>query len=104
MAANLEAAFHLDDVDPRLVLVKAVEHDLPFAGRLVGQLDLGEADGVLGPVAAVVGGVRMNVDRVLRWGFSLATWKRRQNKKKLKYRNCEKQFARKNIEIRTLVQ
>ena len=55
-------------MNPWLILVKAVEHDLAFASRFVGELDLGEADGVLGPVAAVVGRVGMNVDRVLwRW-------------------------------------
>jgi len=74
--SGFEPTLHLDDVDPRLVLVKAVEHDLAFAGRLVGQLHLGEADGVLGPVAAVVGGVGVDVDWVVRGWFCFATCKK----------------------------
>ena len=73
MTSSLEAALDLDDVNARLVLVEAVQHDLAFAGRLVGQLDLGEADRILGPVAAVVRRVGVDVDRVV-WGrFGFAT-------------------------------
>ncbi len=60
-------------MNPRLVLVKAVEHYLAFAGGLVRQLDLGEADGVFGPVAAVVGRVGVDVDGVVWWRLSFTT-------------------------------
>ena len=50
----VEAAFNFDNVNSRLILVEAVQHDLALAGCLVGQFYFGEADGVLGPVAAVV--------------------------------------------------
>ena len=63
--------------------MEAVEHDLAFAGRLVGQLDLGEADWVLGPVAAVVGRVGVNVDRVVRGGFCFSTCKEKFKFKKI---------------------
>ena len=75
VTAHLQPALHLDDVDPRLVLVQAVQHDLAFAGRLVGQLDLCKADWVFGPVAAVVGRVGMNVDRIVWRRFVFATCK-----------------------------
>ena len=52
--SGIEAAFNFDNVHSRLILVEAVQHDLTLAGSLVGQLYFGEADGVLGPVAAVV--------------------------------------------------
>ena len=73
MRAAPGPVFDLDDVDPRLVLVKAVEQDLAFAGRLVGQLDHSKADQVLGPVAAIVGGVRVDVDGVGRWWLGLSS-------------------------------
>jgi hypothetical protein len=53
-SAGFEPTLDLDNVNARLVLVEAVQHDLALARRLVGQLDLSEADRVLGPVAAVV--------------------------------------------------
>ena len=69
----IEAAFNFDNVHSRLILVEAVQHDLTLAGSLVGQLYFGEADGVLGPVAAVVWGVRVNVYGVVRCWFSFTT-------------------------------
>ena len=53
-SAGFEPTLDLDNVNARLVLVEAVQHDLALARRLVGQLDLSKADWVLGPVAAVV--------------------------------------------------
>jgi len=68
-AAAAANGLDLDDVDARLVLVEAIQQHLAFVGRLVGQLDLAEADRVLGPVAAVVRRVRMDVDRIVRSRF-----------------------------------
>ena len=64
---------YADDVDSRLVLVEAVEHDLAVAGRFVGQLHLGKADGLLGPVAAVVGRVGVAVHGIHGGRLSFAT-------------------------------
>ena len=70
---RLLLAAHPHHVHARLVLVQRVEHDLPVARRLVGQLHLGEADGLLRPVAAVIGRVGVAVHRV-RWvGLRLST-------------------------------
>ena len=77
---RLAASVDAYDVDAGLVLVEAVEHDLAVARGLVGQLDLGEVDGLLGPVVTVVGRVRVEVDWVGRGRLGLATWK---NSKKL---------------------
>ena len=70
---RLLLAAHPHHVHARLVLVQRVEHDLPVARRLIGQLHLGEADGLLRPVAAVIGRVGVAVHRV-RWvGLRLST-------------------------------
>ena len=50
-----------DDVDPGLVLVQAVEHNLALGADLVGQLDPLEAHRILGPMAPIVGRVGVSV-------------------------------------------
>ena len=55
-----------------LVFVKTVEHDLSRALGLVGQLHLGEGDGLPLPVGPEVGAVWMHVHRVLGGGLGLA--------------------------------
>ena len=52
---------HFDDVDPGLVLVQAVEHNLALGADLVGQLDTLEAHRILGPMTPVVGRVGVSV-------------------------------------------
>ena len=60
-------------MDPGLVLVETVQHDLPGPLRLVGQLDLGKCDWLPLPVSTEVGAVRMHVDRALGRRLSLAS-------------------------------
>ena len=57
-----------DDMNPWLVLVEAVEHDLAQPLGLVGQLHLGKVDLLALPVGPEVGAVRVDVDGVVgRW-------------------------------------
>ncbi len=70
----------LHNVDPGLVLVQAVQHDLTLARALVCQLHLGEAYGLLGPVATVVRRVWMLVNWIAWRGLRLATWKRKRKR------------------------
>ena len=58
---------HTHHMDARLVLVQAVQHDLPDALRLVGQLHLSEGNRLSLPVSSKVWAVRVHVDRV-GWG------------------------------------
>ena len=51
-------------MDPWLVLVQAVQHDLPRTLRLVGQLHLGEGDGLPLPVCPEVWTVRVHIYRI----------------------------------------
>lgn len=59
-------------VHPGLVLVQGVEHYLAVAVALVRQLDLGEGDGLLHPVGAEVGRLRVDVDGVGGWHLGLS--------------------------------
>ena len=59
-------------MDPWLVLVQAVQHDLPSTLRLVRQLHLGEGDGLPLPVRPEVWTVRVHVDRIGWGGFGFA--------------------------------
>ncbi len=54
----------LDNVNSRLVFVKAVEEDMAFTGRLVSQLDLGKSNRIPRPEESVIRRVRMNVNCV----------------------------------------
>jgi len=65
-------SWYTDHVHPGLVLVQAVQHDLPDPLRLVRQLHLGERDRLALPVGSKVGAVRVHIHRVGRGRFGLA--------------------------------
>lgn len=74
VSATISATLvHFDDMQPRLVLVEAVEHDFVLGVALVGQLDLCEADGLFGPVAPVIRGIWVFIDGVIWRGFRFAS-------------------------------
>jgi hypothetical protein len=75
-AAFSASLVDFDDMHPRLVFMEAVEHDLVLGAALVGQLDLGEADGLLGPVVAIIGRVGVFIHRTMWWWFSFSAYKK----------------------------